>query len=93
MLRTARALIAGQGAAQAHPALAREPRRELPESMPLSGLAICAVGDRVVVREGDSRWQADSGQYLLGLDVSVHNGVLRMVEHPRAGGAAAGAAT
>ncbi|HXO63223.1 MAG TPA: tetratricopeptide repeat protein [Steroidobacteraceae bacterium] len=59
-------------------------RRELPVSMPLSGLAICAVGDRVVVREGDSRWQADSGQYLLGLDVSVHNGVLRMVEHPRA---------
>lgn len=38
------------------------------------------MGDRVVVRDGASRWQADNGQYLLGLDVSVENGVLRVVE-------------
>ncbi|HEX4268256.1 MAG TPA: tetratricopeptide repeat protein [Steroidobacteraceae bacterium] len=56
-------------------------RERLPEAMPLSGLAICAVGDRVVVREGANHWQADDGQYLLGLDVSVQNGTLRVIEH------------
>jgi tetratricopeptide (TPR) repeat protein len=56
-------------------------RERLPESVPLSGLAICAVGDRVVVREGAHHWQADDGQYLLGLDVSVQNGTLRVIEH------------
>lgn len=58
-------------------------RERLPEAVPLSGLAICAVGDRVVVREGANHWQADDGQYLLGLDVSVHNGTLRVIEHRR----------
>jgi tetratricopeptide (TPR) repeat protein len=55
-------------------------RRHLPETMPLSGLSICAVGDRVVVREGKSRWQVDDGQYVLGLDVSVEGGVLHVVD-------------
>jgi tetratricopeptide (TPR) repeat protein len=34
----------------------------------------------VVVRDGDTQRQVDSGQYLLGLDVSMENGVLRVVE-------------
>jgi tetratricopeptide (TPR) repeat protein len=83
VLRTARALIQAKVPRQRIRRSLESLRRELPESMPLSGLAICAVGDRVVVREGDSRWQADSGQYLLGLDVSVRNGVLDVVEHAR----------
>ncbi len=57
--------------------------------MPLSGLSISAVGDHVVVREGETRRQVERGQYLLGFDVSVQNGVLHVVEHgscaPRAG--------
>jgi len=36
------------------------------------------------VRDGETRWQADSGQYLLGLDVTVEDGVLQMVEHKAA---------
>ena len=56
-------------------------RERLPEAVPLSGLAICAVGDRVVVREGANHWQADDGQYLLGFEVSVQNGILQMIEH------------
>lgn len=83
VLRTARALIQANVPRQRIRRSLESLKRELPESMPLSGLAICAVGDRVVVREGDNHRQADSGQYLLGLDVSVENGVLRMVEHPR----------
>jgi tetratricopeptide (TPR) repeat protein len=63
-------------------------RERLPEAVPLSGLAISAVGDRVVVREGANHWQADDGQYVLGFEVSVRNGVLRMSEHGRARGPA-----
>jgi len=67
-------------------------RRDLPASMPLSGLAISAVGDHVVVRDGEMRWQADSGQYLLGLDVTLENGALQVIEHRAAAQAAAAAA-
>ncbi len=52
--------------------------------MPLSGLSICAVGDRVVVREGGSRWQADSGQYLLAFDRDPDNGALSVMEPAQA---------
>lgn len=66
-------------------------RRRLPETVPLSGLSICAVADRVVVKEGERRWQADSGQYLLELDIDARDaeGALRMIE--RAGSSALGA--
>ena len=66
VLRTARALIDAKIPRQRiHRSLERL-RRELPDSMPLSGLSISAVGDHVVVRDGESRRQVDSGQYLLG---------------------------
>jgi tetratricopeptide (TPR) repeat protein len=84
VLRTARALIdANIPARRIHRSL-ESLRRELPESVPLSGLSISAVGDHVVVRDGDSQRQVDNGQYLLGLDVSMENGVLRVVEHREA---------
>jgi tetratricopeptide (TPR) repeat protein len=58
----------------------KELRRHLPESMPLSGLSICAVADRVVVKEGASRWQAESGQYLLAFEGDPANGSLSIIE-------------
>ena len=81
VLRTARALIDAKIPARRIRRSLESLRRELPESVPLSGLSISAVGDHVVVRDGDTQRQVDSGQYLLGLDVSVENGVLRVVEH------------
>jgi len=45
-------------------------RVELPESVPLSGVRISAVGARVVIQQGSSQWQADSGQYLLDLEAA-----------------------
>ena len=84
VLRTARALMQAQVPAQRIRRSLDRLRRSLPESMPLSGLSISAVGDRVVVREGESRWQADSGQYLLGLDVRLAGGELHVVEHREA---------
>jgi tetratricopeptide (TPR) repeat protein len=81
VLRTARALIDAKIPARRIRRSLESLRRELPESVPLSGLSISAVGEHVVVREGDSQRQVDSGQYLLGLDVSMEDGVLRVVEH------------
>jgi tetratricopeptide (TPR) repeat protein len=81
VLRTARALIQARVSRRRIRSSLEDLKRSLPESVPLSGLSICAVGERVVVREGNARWQADGGQYLLGLDVTLEQGVLRVVEH------------
>jgi tetratricopeptide (TPR) repeat protein len=84
VLRTARALIDAKVPARRIRRSLESLRRELPESLPLSGLSISAVGEHVVVREGDTQRQVDSGQYLLGLEVSMENGELRVVEHREA---------
>lgn len=81
ILRAARALIQANIPRRRIRRSLGQLRERLPEAVPLSGLAICAVGDRVVVREGANHWQADDGQYLLGFEVSVQNGILRMIEH------------
>ena len=90
VLRTARALMQAKVPPKRIRRSLESLRRELPEAVPLSGLAISAVGDHVVVREGEARWQAESGQYVLGLDVTLENGVLHVVEH-RESAAVAGA--
>jgi DNA-binding transcriptional MerR regulator len=84
VLRTARALIEAKVPRKRIHRSLEDLRRHLPETVPLSGLSICAVGERVVVRDGKTRWQADNGQYLLGLDVVLENGVLHMVERSEA---------
>jgi tetratricopeptide (TPR) repeat protein len=83
VLRAARALLDSRVSRRRIRSSLEELRKHLPETVPLSGLSICAVGDRVVVREGKSRWQVDNKQYLLGLDVSMEDGVLRVVERPQ----------
>jgi tetratricopeptide (TPR) repeat protein len=80
VLRAARALIDAKVSRRRISRSLDDLRRHLPESLPLSGLSIRAIGDRVVVRDGKSHWQVDDGQYVLGFDVSVEDGVLRVVE-------------
>ena len=80
VLRTARALIEAKIPRRRINQSLKDLRRHLPEEAPLSGLSISAVGDQVVVREGKSHFHADSGQYVLGFDVSFDAGVLRVVE-------------
>jgi tetratricopeptide (TPR) repeat protein len=80
VLRTAQALTQAKVSRRRITRSLQDLRRHLPESMPLSGLNISAVGDHVVVRDGKTRWQAEDGQYLLELDVSVADGVLKVVE-------------
>ena len=84
VLRTAQALAAAHVPQRRITRSVKELRRHLPDTMPLSGLSISAVGDRVVVNEGSGRWQTDSGQYLLAFDGDPDNGSLSVIEHPRA---------
>jgi tetratricopeptide (TPR) repeat protein len=88
ILRAARALMQANIPRRRIRSSLGQLRERLPEAVPLSGLAICAVGDRVVVREGANHWQADDGQYLLGFEVSLQNGILQMIEHRQASAAA-----
>lgn len=83
-LRTAQALVAANVPRRRITRSVRELRRHLPKSMPLSGLSICAVADRVVVREGGRRWQAESGQYLLAFEGDPADGSLKVIERPTA---------
>jgi len=80
VLRTAQALADAKVPQRRITKSVRELRRHLPDAMPLSGLSICAVADRVVVREGSGRWQADSGQYLLEFEGDPADGSLSVIE-------------
>jgi|SRR5579859_1328259 len=80
VLRTAQALLDARVPKRRILQSLRELRRRLPASLPLSGLRIRAVGDRVVVSEREGRWQADSGQYLLAFESDPATGELTSVE-------------
>ena len=80
VLRVAQALAAANVPAKRITRSLKQLRRKLPAAMPLSGLSIGAVGDRVVVNEGGNRWQAESGQYLLAFDGDPADGSLSVIE-------------
>jgi tetratricopeptide (TPR) repeat protein len=84
VLRTAQALSQAKVPAKRITRSMRELRRLLPHSMPLSGLSISAEADRVVVREGALRWQAESGQYLLAFGGDPASGSLTVIERAAA---------
>jgi tetratricopeptide (TPR) repeat protein len=85
LLRTAQALADANVPQRRITKSLKELRGHLPDEMPMTGLSIGAVADRVVVREGGSRWQAESGQYLLEFEGDPADGSLSVIE--RAGGA------
>jgi tetratricopeptide (TPR) repeat protein len=86
VLRTAQALAAANVPARRITRSLKELRRHLPDAMPLSGLSIGAVGDRVVVKEGARRWQAESGQYLLAFEGDPAAGDLKVIAREPADG-------
>jgi tetratricopeptide (TPR) repeat protein len=54
----------------------RRLRSQLPQQVPLDGLRIEAVGDAVVVSEGQKRWRPDDGQYVMQFQVAAPDGRL-----------------
>jgi tetratricopeptide (TPR) repeat protein len=69
MLRAARGLTgAGLSSTRILRAL-RRLKSQLPDEIPRAGLRIDAMGDTVVVSEGDQQWQPEDGQYVLGFSI------------------------
>jgi tetratricopeptide (TPR) repeat protein len=83
VLRTAQALASARIPARRMLRSMKELRRRLPDAMPLSGLSISADGDKIVVREGGKRWQAESGQYLLVFETDARDGSWNVVQQDR----------
>ena len=70
LLRTAAGLTAARIApARVKRALARL-KQQLPEGRPLTGVAIAAEGNRIIVRDGGARWNPESGQVLFDFRVA-----------------------
>lgn len=54
----------------------RRLRAQLPQQVPFAGLRIEAVGDAVVVSEGQAQWRPDDGQYVMQFQVESPGGRL-----------------
>jgi len=80
VLRTAGSLRAAKIPAQRINRTLRRIRESLPGELPLSGLSIVAVGDRIVVREGQALRESDTGQYTLDLEVVEKGGDLVVID-------------
>lgn len=53
----------------------------LPETLPLTGLRITAVGSDVTVRDGHSQWAPDSGQLVFDFEVAGNEGSVSFLPH------------
>ncbi|MDB6082928.1 MAG: hypothetical protein JWN43_809 [Gammaproteobacteria bacterium] len=80
VMRTASALRAAGISGYKVNRVLRDLRARLPARMPLSGLAILASGQRIIVRQGPRRWDADSGQYLLAFEAEVEAGSIHLID-------------
>ena len=80
VLRTAQALAAANIPQRRTARALKHLRGRLPGTLPLSGLAIDAHADQVVVREGGRRWHAETGQYLLAFEGDPASGSLRVID-------------
>jgi tetratricopeptide (TPR) repeat protein len=55
---------------------------QLPEERTLAAVRVVADGDRVVVRDGNELWNAESGQRILTLDISaLDSGATAPIQH------------
>lgn len=83
MLRTAKGLNeAGVSVRQIRKVL-ESLQRQLGDDQAISSLKIYASGKRVVVWDGASRWQPDSGQFLLNFDTTHMLTTRRLKPQPR----------
>jgi len=82
VMRTAQELTCAKVPARRISLALKRLREQLPSELPLTGLRITAVGDRVAVRQGSTQWQADSGQYLLDFEVAAVSGSVSFLAPP-----------
>ena len=91
LLRTAYSLQAANISPRKVIASLRRLKATLPKELPLTGLRITAVGDRVAVREGSCHWEADSGQLVMDFEITPLRGSVSVLERPQASVASIGA--
>lgn len=84
VLRAAAALVAAKLPTTRILRSLRRLRTQIPPEIPLSGLRVEAVGDAVVVQEGDAQWQTQDGQYVLRFHVESPGGRLAFLDAPAA---------
>jgi tetratricopeptide (TPR) repeat protein len=70
LLQAASRLVAARIPAHKVRRALRHLREQLPGGRPLTGVRIAAVGDTIVVRDGSTLWNPDSGQVLFDFDVA-----------------------
>ncbi len=80
VLRTAQALTGAKLPPSRIVRSLRSLRAKLPQSVPLTGLRVEAVGGAVVVTEGSAQWQPDDGQYVLRFGVEPSAGGVTFFE-------------
>ena len=80
VLRTARSLYAANIAPRRILNALRRLRSALPQTVPMCGLRVSALGTDIVVQESDRKWEADTGQLLLDFDVKTESGGPRLIE-------------
>lgn len=88
LLRAARELLDRDVPARRVRSALRSLRAQLPRGRPLSAVRIAALGDRVVVREGASAWDPETGQMALDLSAEFSVGELAARVEPFAPDAA-----
>lgn len=80
ILRTAKALAAASIPVRRINQSLRQLQASLPPEVPLSGLSITSIGDRIAVREGLQQREIDSGQYVLALNIFNEGGEVRIID-------------
>jgi tetratricopeptide (TPR) repeat protein len=71
LMRTAHALQSADISTRRILKSLRSLKASLPAELPLTGLRITAVGDRVAVRDGRAHWEPESGQLLMDFELSA----------------------
>lgn len=80
LLKTASRLIAAQIPRRQVTRAVVALRKRLPSELPLAGLRISAVGDRIAVQSIGRTWDAESGQGIFAFDVTPSDGGIRVIE-------------
>jgi tetratricopeptide (TPR) repeat protein len=70
LLRAAKGLLGAEIASGRVKRALRKLKAQLPADRPLTAVAIGAEGNRIVVRDGGSRWNPESGQVLFDFNVA-----------------------
>ena len=76
LLRTAHHLMAANIPSRRMLRSLKKLKSRLPKELPLSGLRIAAVGNDVVVRDGNAQWEAESGQLLMDFEIAHDDGAV-----------------